>query len=538
MGASLPVWGAVNLANASAVTGSLGATNGGTGQTTYTLGDIIYSSGTNTLAKLAGQITTTQKFLSQTGTGAASAAPEWVTAPALGTMSSQNANNVSITGGAINGTLIGNASPTTATFTTANATTFNGSGAGLTTLNGSNVSSGTVANARTTATELNTASAIVARDASGNFVAGTITANLTGTASLATSATSATTATNIAGGAAGGIPYQTGSGATSILATGTGVLVGGTTPAYSATPTLTGTNFTGIPNAGLTNSSTTINGTAIALGASGTVTATTTQALTAGTGISFSSGTTFNGSAAITINSSVTSPIPAGSVMVFYQAVAPTGWTQVTTVALNDSALRIVTGSGGTTGGVSAFSTVFANQTPTGTVTTTNTAVTATMASYTPAGSISVTVGAGTLAVGAGTFAVGATTLSAAQMPSHYHNQGIGLYGSSAGAYGQDSFGTSAVYYINGISEPLATQDVSPVSRARTSSAGSSSSHTHGLTGAPSISGSPSVTAQSFTGTAATLTQNSHNHTASSSFAGSALTLNVKYVDIIICSKN
>jgi hypothetical protein len=70
------------------------------------------------------------------------------------------------------------------------------------------------------------------------------------------------------------------------------------------------------------------------------------------------------------------------------------------------------------------------------------------------------------------------------------------------------------------------------------SAAGGGGSHTHGLTGAPSISGSPSVTAQSFTGTAATLTQNSHNHTASSSFAGSALTLNVKYVDIIICSKN
>ena len=40
-----------------------------------------------------------------------------------------------------------------------------------------------VSNSATTATNLNTASAIVARDASGNFVAGTITAALTGTAS-------------------------------------------------------------------------------------------------------------------------------------------------------------------------------------------------------------------------------------------------------------------------------------------------------------------------------------------------------------------
>lgn len=44
---------------------------------------------------------------------------------------------------------------------------------------------GKISNSATTATSNNTASAIVARDASGNFTAGTITANLTGTASNA-----------------------------------------------------------------------------------------------------------------------------------------------------------------------------------------------------------------------------------------------------------------------------------------------------------------------------------------------------------------
>ena len=58
-------------------TGTVGATRGGTGLTTYTLGDIIYSSATNTLAKLAGNTTTVDKFLRQTGTGSASAAPVW-----------------------------------------------------------------------------------------------------------------------------------------------------------------------------------------------------------------------------------------------------------------------------------------------------------------------------------------------------------------------------------------------------------------------------------------------------------------------------
>jgi hypothetical protein len=53
------------------------------------------------------------------------------------------------------------------------------------------------------------------------------------------------------------------------------------------------------------------------------------------------------------------SPIPAGTVMVFYQASAPSGWTAV---SLNDRALRVVNagGTGGTTGGTNAFSTVFA----------------------------------------------------------------------------------------------------------------------------------------------------------------------------------
>jgi len=51
-----------------------------------------------------------------------------------------------------------------------------------------------IANSQTTATSANTANAIVARDASGNFSAGTITATLSGNASTATSATTATTA--------------------------------------------------------------------------------------------------------------------------------------------------------------------------------------------------------------------------------------------------------------------------------------------------------------------------------------------------------
>jgi hypothetical protein len=64
----------------------------------------------------------------------------------FGTMANQNANNVAITGGAINGTLIGNSNAAAITGTTITASTvFAGSGASLSALNGSNISSGTIA---------------------------------------------------------------------------------------------------------------------------------------------------------------------------------------------------------------------------------------------------------------------------------------------------------------------------------------------------------------------------------------------------------
>lgn len=70
------------------VTGILPIANGGTNANTAaagynnlspmtTLGDIEYESGANTAARLAGNTTTTKKYLSQTGNGTVSAAPAW-----------------------------------------------------------------------------------------------------------------------------------------------------------------------------------------------------------------------------------------------------------------------------------------------------------------------------------------------------------------------------------------------------------------------------------------------------------------------------
>jgi len=110
----------------------------------------------------------------------------------LGTMSTQNANNVAITGGSINGTTIGGSSAAAITGTTITATSsFSGSGSGLT----------------GTATGLSIG---------GNAA----TATYATTAGSASTATTATTATNLAGGSAGALPYQTSSGSTTFLSAG------------------------------------------------------------------------------------------------------------------------------------------------------------------------------------------------------------------------------------------------------------------------------------------------------------------------------
>ena len=67
----------------------------------------------------------------------------------------------------------------------------------------------------------------------------------------------------------------------------------------------------GITNANLANSSVTVNGTAISLGSSGTITANTTNTLTLGSGLT---GTSFNGSSA------VTATVNSGSMLAYYSS--------------------------------------------------------------------------------------------------------------------------------------------------------------------------------------------------------------------------
>lgn len=166
---------------------------------------------------------------------------------------------------------------------------------------------------------------------------------------------------------------------------------------------------------------------------------------------------------------------PSGTVMLFLQTAAPTGWTKST--AHDNKALRVVSGTAGSGGSV-AFTTAFASQ-----------AVAGTVANTTAGGSVSVS----------GT--VGATTLTTAQIPSHIHNTTTCTFGGSGGA-GFSVVGTISSGGVGSIN--------------LNSGGGSGGSHDHSFSGS-----------SSFTGTA-------HNHT----FTGTAINMAVQYVDTIIATKN
>ena len=108
---------------------------------------------------------------------------------------------------------------------------------------------GKVSNSATTATNANTGNAIVARDASGNFSAGTITAALTGTASTATALATARNIQGVSFDGTANITVVTAGTGISVAGTAvanTGVLsVNGSTGAVTGIATLASPTFTG-----------------------------------------------------------------------------------------------------------------------------------------------------------------------------------------------------------------------------------------------------------------------------------------------------
>lgn len=135
------------------------------------------------------------------------------------------------------------------------------------------------------------------------------------------------------------------------------------------------------------------------------------------------------------IAAQVPSSFPSGTLMLFQQTAAPTGWTKQTTH--NDKVLRVVSGTA-SSGGTASFTTVFTDQTP---------------------------------IINASGLSASAATLSTAQMPSHSHtyNGSPMMLGGSGSA-----------------------QDVSNTSNSSTpfsiNSTGGGGSHTHSISGSATSS--------------------------------------------------
>ena len=201
--------------------------------------------------------------------------------------------------------------------------------------------------------------------------AGAITLSLPSTINVNTSGsagsvTNVLTLNNGGAGAASGTTYNGSTAQTISYNT-----IGASPLAGSTSLTTLGTVTAGTWNAsviGATYGGTGVNNGANTLTLSGSYTL--NQSVASGASPTFT-GTNFSGTAsslsiggnAATATSASTltgnwTSMPAGTVVVFYQAAAPTGWTQVTTQ--NDAALRVVSTAGGGTGGTVAFTTAFA----------------------------------------------------------------------------------------------------------------------------------------------------------------------------------
>jgi len=177
-----------------------------------------------------------------------------------------------------------------------------------------------------------------------------------------------------------------------------------------------------------------------------------------------------------------TNLLPSGTRLLFHNSSAPTGWTKDTTI--NDSALRVVSGTPGS-GGSAGFASALGSPSVSGSV------------------SLSGEPGAGNLAVSvSGNVNIGSTTISTAQMPSHSHPIPGGNFISNVGNTVRSEFETS------GDLDTLST--------------GSSGSHNHnsGHNLSGSVSGTPSL------------------GTLSGALSSASASINVKYQDLILAQKN
>jgi hypothetical protein len=229
-----------------------------------------------------------------------------------------------------------------------------------------------------------------------------------------------------------------------------------------------------------TSTLTASNGLTVSAGGAGI-----TGTLTANSGVSVpSGGVNVTGTVTATTFSGAWANIPAGTVMLFVQTSAPTGWTKSTTH--NDKALRVVSGSA-SSGGSVAFTTAFASQ-----------AVTGTVASY---------------------------TLTTADIPSHNHS----------------ATSTSTSSSSSSVTDPGHTHSyTAPTATAFAYMGGGGAANSAGTTGATTGSATTGITVATTTSTTTSTTIGNtgggggHSH----GFSAPNINLAVQYVDVIIATKN
>jgi len=353
---------------------AVGATFGGTGQTSYAVGDILYANTTTTLAKLS-DIATGNALIS----GGVNTAPSWgkigLATHVSGTLPIANGGTGLTTTPANGQLLIGNGTGyalSTVTGTAGNVTVTNGAGsitlnlatagtagtyATVTTDAFGRVTSGvttqTVATGGTGLTSLGTANQVLGVNAGATALeyktvtAGTGISVTNGAGSITLANTGVTSI--IAGS---GISVSGATGAVTITSTSSG----GTVTSVSASGGTTGLTFTGSP---ITTSGTlTLGGTlGIANGGTGLTTTPTNgqlligngtnynlSTLTAGTGISVT-----NGSGTITLNNTGVTSVALALPPIFTVSGSPVTTTGTLTGTLNTQAANTVF-AGPTTG--------------------------------------------------------------------------------------------------------------------------------------------------------------------------------------------
>lgn len=176
---------------------------------------------------------------------------------------------------------------------------------------------------------------------------------------------------------------------------------------------------------------------------------------------------------------------PSGTKAMFVQTNAPTGFTKDTTSALNNSTLRVVTGSGGTTGGSVDFTSVFTSKNATGSASLNTASIPGDPYSQTS----------------------GATTVSTPLLASHSHT--LLETGNTLSGIGNAANIPNPIF-------PYGRHDNSnPVVTRNTNNTGGGGSHTHPVSGNVNYSG-----------------------TLNTNISASVPNMALKYVDNIIASKD